>query len=116
MHYFTQNASNILWGEPPPRHHPHWGGGTPLPRTYPYGAYGASIKFIPPNQIPGYALSNTIDQGTGPPPNFEDVVAPLVTDGSTDGQTNRQNYDSQDLASIAASRGKKLWHVFVHGV
>jgi len=64
-------------GEPLHRHHPYWGGGTPLPRTYPLGAYGASIKFIPPNQIPGYALSNTIDQGTGPP-NFEDVVAPLL--------------------------------------
>jgi len=30
-----------------------------------------------------------------------------VTDGQTDGKTNRQNYDSQDRASIAASRGKK---------
>jgi len=29
-----------------------------------------------------------------------------VTDGRTDGQTDRQNYDSQDRASIAASRGK----------
>jgi len=26
--------------------------------------------------------------------------------GVTDGQTDRQNYDSQDRASIAASRGK----------
>jgi len=26
----------------------------------------------------------------------------------TDGQTDGQNYDSQDRASIAASRGKKL--------
>ena len=30
-----------------------------------------------------------------------------MTDGQTDGKTNRQNYDSQDRASIAASRGKK---------
>jgi len=34
-----------------------------------------------------------------------------VTDGQTDGRTDvqkdRQNYDSQDRASIAASRGKK---------
>jgi len=29
-----------------------------------------------------------------------------VTDGRTDGQTDGQNYDSQDLASIAESRGK----------
>jgi len=28
------------------------------------------------------------------------------TDRRTDRQTNRQNYDSQDRASIAASRGK----------
>ena len=27
-------------------------------------------------------------------------------DGQTDGQTDRQNYDFQDRASIAASRGK----------
>jgi len=27
-------------------------------------------------------------------------------DGRTDRQTDRQNYDSQDRASIAASRGK----------
>jgi len=30
------------------------------------------------------------------------------TDGRTDRRTDRQNYDSQDCASIAASRGKKL--------
>jgi len=29
------------------------------------------------------------------------------TNGRTDGQTDGQNYDSQDRASIAASRGKK---------
>jgi len=29
------------------------------------------------------------------------------TDGQTDGRTDRQNYDSQNRASIAASRGKK---------
>ena len=29
------------------------------------------------------------------------------TDGRTDGRTDGQNYDSQDRASIAASRGKK---------
>jgi len=29
-----------------------------------------------------------------------------VTDGQTDGGTDGQNYDSQDLASIAPSRGK----------
>ena len=29
-----------------------------------------------------------------------------VIDGRTDGQTNRQNYDSQDRVSIAVSRGK----------
>jgi len=37
-----------------------------------------------------------------------------VTDGQTDGQTDRrtdgQNYDSQDRASIAASRGKKHYY------
>ena len=36
------------------------------------------------------------------------------TEGQTDGQMDRQNYDSQDSASIAASRGKnrqayQLW-------
>ena len=30
-----------------------------------------------------------------------------VTDRQTDGRTDRQNYDSQDRASIAAPRGKK---------
>jgi len=29
-----------------------------------------------------------------------------VTDGQTDGRTEGQNYDSQDRASTAASRGK----------
>jgi len=29
------------------------------------------------------------------------------TDGRTDGRTHEQNYDSQDRASIAASRGNK---------
>jgi len=29
-----------------------------------------------------------------------------VTDGQTDGRTDGQNHDSQDSASIAASRGK----------
>jgi len=32
--------------------------------------------------------------------------ATRVTDGQTDGWTDGQNYDSQDCASIAASRGK----------
>jgi len=34
-----------------------------------------------------------------------------VTDGQTDGQTDRQNYHSQDRASIAASHGKN-WRVY----
>ena len=32
------------------------------------------------------------------------------TDGQTDGRSNGQNYDSQDRASIAASRGKNDKH------
>jgi len=32
----------------------------------------------------------------------------LVTKHACDGQTDGQNYDSQDRASIAASRGNKL--------
>ena len=32
-----------------------------------------------------------------------------VTDGQTDGRTDVQNYDSQDHASIAASRGKNYF-------
>jgi len=31
-----------------------------------------------------------------------------VTDRQTDGRTDGQNYDSQDRASIAASRGKTI--------
>jgi len=31
------------------------------------------------------------------------------TDGQTDGRTDRHNYDSQDRASIAASRGKNAF-------
>jgi len=34
-----------------------------------------------------------------------------VTDGRMDGQTDRQNYDSQDRLSIAASRGKTPYDV-----
>jgi len=34
-------------------------------------------------------------------------VTDIRTDGLTDGRTDGQNYDSQDRASIAASRGKK---------
>ena len=34
------------------------------------------------------------------------VQSTRVTDGQTDGRTDGQNYDSQDRASIAASRGE----------
>jgi len=39
----------------------------------------------------------------------------LVTkhDGQTDRHTDRQNYDSQDRASIAASRGKNVRNILV---
>jgi len=33
-------------------------------------------------------------------------ISTRVTDRQTDGQTDRQNYENQDRASIAASRGK----------
>jgi len=36
------------------------------------------------------------------------------TDGPTDGRTDGQNYDSQDRASIAASRGKN-WNGLMGG-
>jgi len=32
-----------------------------------------------------------------------------VTDGQTDGRTDGQNYDFQDRASIAVSRGKNAF-------
>jgi len=35
------------------------------------------------------------------------LVTKHVFDGQTDGQTDGENHDSQDRASIAASRGKK---------
>ena len=35
------------------------------------------------------------------------LVTKHACDRQTDRQTDRQNYDSQDRASIAASRGKK---------
>jgi len=42
--------------------------------------------------------------------NFTCMFFPFVTkhacDGQTDGRTERQNYDPQDRASIAASRSK----------
>ena len=38
---------------------------------------------------------------------FFGLVTKLACDRRTDGRTDRQNYDSQDRASIAASRGKK---------
>ena len=34
-------------------------------------------------------------------------VTDRLTDGQTNGQTDGQNYDPQDRASIAATRGKK---------
>jgi len=37
---------------------------------------------------------------------FFGLVTKHACDRQTDGQTDRQNYDSQDRASIAASRGK----------
>jgi len=37
---------------------------------------------------------------------FFGLVTKHACDGRTDGCTDRQNYDSQDRASIAASRGK----------
>jgi len=37
---------------------------------------------------------------------FFGLVTKHACDGQTDGRTDRQNYDSQDRASIAASRGK----------
>jgi len=37
---------------------------------------------------------------------FFELVKKHACDRQTDGQTDRQNYDSQDRASIAASRGK----------
>jgi len=37
---------------------------------------------------------------------FFGLVAKHACDRQTDGQTDGQNYDSQDRASIAASRGK----------
>ena len=38
---------------------------------------------------------------------FFGLVTKHACDRQTDGWTDRQNYDSQDRASIAASRGKK---------
>jgi len=37
---------------------------------------------------------------------FFGLVTKHACDGRTDGRTDGQNYDSQDRASIAASRGK----------
>jgi len=37
---------------------------------------------------------------------FFGLVTKHACDRQTDGQTDRQNYDSQDRASISASRGK----------
>jgi len=52
----------------------------------------------------GIALSCGIKNITG---SFFGLVIKHVYDRRTDGQTDRQNYDSQDRTSIAASRGKK---------
>jgi len=42
---------------------------------------------------------------------FFALVTKHACDRQRDGRTDRQNYDSQDRASIAASRGKNLdWH------
>ena len=38
---------------------------------------------------------------------FFELVTKHACDRQTDGRTDRQNYDSQDRASISASRGKK---------
>jgi len=39
---------------------------------------------------------------------FFRLVTKHACDGRTDRQSGRQNYDSQDRASIAASRGNKI--------
>jgi len=39
---------------------------------------------------------------------FFALVTKHACDRQRDGRTDRQNYDSQDRASIAASRGKNL--------
>ena len=46
---------------------------------------------------------------------FFHFVTKYACDRRTDGRTDRQNYDAQDRASIAASRGKngKILHLFV---
>jgi len=40
---------------------------------------------------------------------FFGLVTKHACNRQTDEQTDGQNYDSQDRASIAASRGKKVW-------
>jgi len=40
---------------------------------------------------------------------FFGLVTKHACDRRRDGRTDRQNYDSQDSASIAASRGKNGW-------
>ena len=44
---------------------------------------------------------------------FFGLVTKHACERRTDGRTNRQNYDSQDRASIAASRGKNVVVVVV---
>jgi len=41
---------------------------------------------------------------------FFGLVTKHACDRQTDGRTDGQNYDSQDRASIAASRGNKNYH------
>ena len=43
---------------------------------------------------------------------FFGLVTKHACDRQTDGQTDRQNYDSQDHASIAASRSKNTYGVY----
>ena len=45
---------------------------------------------------------------------WQELTSTRVTDGQTNGGADGQNYDSQDRASTAASRGKKLQgHTFI---
>jgi len=54
------------------------------------------------------ALSCSIKNIAG---RFFGLVTKHACDRQTDGQTDGQNYDSEDRASIAASRGKNRSHV-----
>ena len=73
--FHTKCLKHFL-GRAPPQTPPPLGRGDTSPQNLPLGAYGASIKFIPPNQIPGYPGVIPCTKERDPPPTLKTWLRP----------------------------------------